>query len=119
MPMRAIVQRHKRKKVQAVANLKPSEIFLAVHRLDDSVYFRRLDREEFAILKELGEGRTLGRALELASRNTQIPLAERPGEVARWFHAWAALRSRWPREWLLSFPSPSVMRVLMKAPDAT
>jgi hypothetical protein len=87
----AFNERQKRKKVRAVANLKPSEIFLAVHRLDYSVYFRRLDREEFVILKELGAGRTLNRALELAMHNAQIPPAERPGEVERWFHAWAAL----------------------------
>jgi Putative DNA-binding domain len=87
----AFSEGRKQKRVRAVASLKPSEIFLAVHRLDYSVYFRRLDREEFVILKELGAGRTLGRVLELAMRKTQIPPTERPGEVGRWFQAWAAL----------------------------
>ena len=49
----AFNERHKQKRVRAVARLKPSTIFLAVHRLDDSVYFRRLEHEEFLILKEL------------------------------------------------------------------
>ena len=87
----AFNERRKRKRVQAVANLKPSEIFLAVHRHDDSVYFRRLDREEFLILKELRAGRTLSPVLELAMRRTRIPPAERPIQVGRWFHAWAVL----------------------------
>jgi hypothetical protein len=87
----AFNERRKRKRVQAVAHLKPSEIFLAVHRLDDSVYFRRLDREEFVILKELRAGRTLNRAIELALRKTLIQPAERAVQVERWFHSWAAL----------------------------
>jgi len=46
----AFNERHKQKRVRAVARLKPSTIFLAVHRIDDSVYFRRLELEEFLIL---------------------------------------------------------------------
>ena len=87
----AFNESRKRKRVRAVANLKPSEIYLAVHRLDYSVYFRRLDREEFVILKELGAGKALNRVLGLAFRGTQIPPAECPIQVERWFHAWAAL----------------------------
>jgi len=46
----AFQERRKRKRVRAVAQLKPTPIFLAVHRIDYSVYFRRLEREEFHIL---------------------------------------------------------------------
>jgi hypothetical protein len=87
----AFNERRKRKKVLAVARLKPSPIFLAVHRLDDSVYFRRLDREEFVILKELRAGKTLDRAVESALRKSVIPADDRPETVQRWFHTWAAL----------------------------
>lgn len=87
----AFNERHKRKGVRAVANLEPSEIFLAVHRIDYSVYFRRLEREEFRILRELHAGRTLNRAIELALRKTRIPPAERPTQIERWFYGWAAL----------------------------
>src|ERR1700676_4185852 len=47
----AFSESKKRRRVRATAQLKPSEIFLAVHRVDESVYFRRLDREEFEILQ--------------------------------------------------------------------
>ena len=57
-------ERHKLKRVSAVAQLKPSAIFLAVHRLDEDVYFRRLDRAEFAILSALHAGKTLNAAIE-------------------------------------------------------
>lgn len=87
----AFNERRKRKKVLAVARLKPSPIFLAVHRLDDSVYFRRLDREEFFILKELRGGKTLNRAIDTGLRRSKISPAERPATVQHWFQTWATL----------------------------
>jgi hypothetical protein len=98
----AFVAQRKRKHVSAVARLRPSPIFLAVHRHEDSVYFRRLDREEYEILAGLREGKTLQRAVEHALLRSPIPAAERAETVQHWFHTWAsfgwfcrpALRSR-------------------------
>ena len=87
----AFTERRKRKRVLAVARLRPSPIFLAVHRLDDSVYFRRLEREEFLILSKLRDGKKLNHAIESALRHSSIGPAHRPAMVERWFHAWAAL----------------------------
>ena len=87
----AFQERRKRKKVQATAKLRPGDIFLAVHRFDDSVYFRRLDPEEFAILSALRKGKPLDKAIEMALRKTSIPLEESPATVQRWFQNWAAL----------------------------
>jgi hypothetical protein len=84
-------ERHKRKRVSAVAKLKPSPIFLAVHRLDEDVYFRRLDREEFAILSALHAGKSLNAAIESALRHSPIALADRAAHVEKWFHTWSAL----------------------------
>src|SRR5580658_913093 len=66
----AFSERHHRKRVSAVARLKPQEIFLAVHRMDDSVYFRRLQAEEFAILRGLRGGKPLNSAVESALRKS-------------------------------------------------
>jgi hypothetical protein len=87
----AFQERHKRKRVQAVAKLKPAEIFLVVHRVDDSVYFRRIEREEFVILSALRDGRALGKAIEAAFRKSRVPAEERAGMVQQWFQNWAAL----------------------------
>jgi hypothetical protein len=87
----AFTERRKRKKVQAVAKLKPGNIFLAVHRIENSVYFRRIQREEFAILTALRQGKTLGKAIETALRKTSIAVEERPSAVQRWFQNWATL----------------------------
>jgi len=87
----AFQERHKRKRVQAVAKLKPAEIFLAVHRVDDSVYFRRIAREEFAILRALRDGKALGKAIETAFRKSRVPTEERAALVQQWFQNWATL----------------------------
>ena len=87
----AFSERHHRKRVSAVARLKTEPIFLAVHRMDDSVYFRRLEAEEFAILHGLRSGKPLNSAVESALRKSSIPAEERPAHVQRWFQTWAAL----------------------------
>jgi hypothetical protein len=87
----AFQERHKRKRVQAVAKLKPAEIFLAVHRVEDSVYFRRIDREEFVILRALRDGKALGKAIEEAFRASQVPVQDRASQVQQWFQNWSML----------------------------
>jgi len=87
----AFQEKHKRKRVQAVAKLNPAEIFLAVHRVDDSVYFRRMEREEFVILRALRDGKSLGKAIEAAFRKSRVPSGERAESVQKWFQNWAAL----------------------------
>jgi Putative DNA-binding domain len=87
----AFQERRKRKRVQAVAKLKPSPIFLAVHRIDYSVYFRRIEPEEYAILRALREGQTLAEAIDAAFRKSAIPPEERAASVQQWFQNWATL----------------------------
>src|SRR6516225_10929259 len=87
----AFNERQRRKKVSAVARLKPAAVYLAVHRVDFFVYFRRLEREEFTILQALQKGRTLDRAVELGFRPSAIPMSERPDHAAAWFQNWASL----------------------------
>jgi Putative DNA-binding domain len=84
-------EHRKRKRVRAVAKLKPAQIFLAVHRIDYSVYFRRIDQEEFAILTALRQGKALGAAVESAFRKSAVPMDERPAKVQSWFAAWSGL----------------------------
>jgi hypothetical protein len=87
----AFQEHRKRKRVRAVAKLKPAPIFLAVHRIDYSVYFRRLDQEEFSILTALRHGETLAAAVEWAFRRSKIAPEERPRRVQTWFETWSTL----------------------------
>jgi hypothetical protein len=84
-------EHRKRKRVRAVAKLKPAPIFLAVHRIDYSVYFRRLDQEEFAILTALRQGKTLSAAVVSAFRKSTVAPEERPAKVQTWFQTWSTL----------------------------
>lgn len=84
-------ERRKHKRVQAVAKLKPAEIYLVVHRVDYIVYFRRIDREEFLILSALRQGKPLGKAIEIAFRKSSLARQERASSVQTWFQHWAAL----------------------------
>jgi hypothetical protein len=87
----AFSERHKTKRVAAVARMKPSPIFLAVHRMDEEVYFRRLEPEEFAILSSLREGKPLNAAIEAALRKSATPADARPLLVQKWFQTWSTL----------------------------
>ncbi len=87
----AFEERRKRKHVRAVAKLKPGAIFLVVHRIDNSVYFRRIEAEEFSVLTALRQGKTLEKAIDAAFRKSAIPLDERAASVQQWFQNWATL----------------------------
>jgi hypothetical protein len=87
----AVQERKKRSKVRAVAKLEPAQIFLAVHRLDFSVYFRRIAPEDFLLLSALRSGKTIARAIELAFRKSAVPAADRAAFVQHSFQTWATL----------------------------
>ena len=63
-------------------SLKPQAIFLVVHRIENSVYFRRIEPEEFAVLAALRQGKKLGKALGAAFRNSAMPVEQRAAVVA-------------------------------------
>lgn len=87
----AMAERQKRKKASAVARLKPVPTYLVVHRVDNSVYFRRLEREEFGILSALHKGRALERAIECGFRASRTPTEQQASDASAWFRNWAAL----------------------------
>jgi len=87
----AVQERRKRSTVRRVAKLEPAEIFLAVHRLDFSVYFRRIEPEDFSLLSALQTGKTIERAIQLAFRKSTVPAADRAAFVQHSFQTWATL----------------------------
>ena len=91
MASNAFHERKKRKKVRAVAKLKPAQIFLVVHRMDYSVYFRRIEPEQFLLLSALRKGDSILAAIESAFTKSKIPEADRGPLVQHWFQTWATL----------------------------
>ena len=68
---------------------KPERIFLAVHRADNTVYFKRIDKEAFTILAALRDGMTLSNAVDevdWSGRNIEEAMAD----VQKWFAYWSA-----------------------------
>ena len=65
--------------------------WLAVHRAENSLYYRRITREEYQTLKAIASGLGLGEALEAGFRRSRIALAARPSALQEWFAHWARL----------------------------
>jgi hypothetical protein len=73
----------------AVPRLRPRPIWLAVHRVDLSVYYRRIGREEFQTLEAIRSGSPLGEAIEAGFVGSRIPEHKRGARVQEWFSDWA------------------------------
>jgi hypothetical protein len=87
----AVQERRKRKGVQAVSRPRPTPISLVVHRVDYSVYFRRVATEEFKLLSALAQGRSIGQAVESAFRGSKMAPESRATFVGQSFQNWAQL----------------------------
>jgi len=59
----------------------PGRIYLAVHRHQDSVYYKRLAREDYLLLHAIEEGATLGEALEAAFTESALSENDRPAHI--------------------------------------
>ncbi len=68
---------------------EPERIYLAVHRVEGSVYFKRVDREAFTILSALREGKPLSEAVDAVDWSDR-PLEEASANVQQWFAYWSA-----------------------------
>jgi hypothetical protein len=64
-------------------------IWVVAHRIENSVYYRDLIREEFLTLRAIQQGLTLGEALEAGFVGTRKPLSRWPKMVQHWFADWA------------------------------
>ena len=68
---------------------KPESIFLAVHRADNSVYFKRIDKEAYTILCALRNGKSLSDAVDAVDWSGR-PFEEASADVQQWFAYWSA-----------------------------
>ncbi len=82
----AMAEHSRKKATKKVPRPRGKQVWLAVHRHNQSVYYKRLDPAAFALLGALQSGQTLAQACEAAA-----PLAE--GDFAvqlrDWFTQWA------------------------------
>jgi len=74
-------------------------VYVAVHRFDDVVYYRRLERESFYILTGLRKGDSIGTAIERGFERSILTAEDYQAGLANWFAIWAELG------WLCGVPS--------------
>jgi hypothetical protein len=82
----AMEQNQRRKKTRVTHRLKRRVNFLAVHRYQDGIFYKQLERGQFVLLSALQNGDSLERACaRLAGLNL-------PGEtIGKWFANWSSL----------------------------
>ncbi len=78
------------KAVRRVADLEPTELWLAVHRQEFTVYYKRLRPEEFRMLKAMEARKPLGEVFNVFEDSSMAD-EERPGYLQECFHQWAVL----------------------------
>ena len=79
----------KRRAIQKVGRASTEQIFVAVHRVDSSVYYRRLEPDEFSLLEALRAGRPILRAIQEVFGESTRTAEEIPGLLESWFGVWA------------------------------
>ncbi len=71
--------------------LRRHSIWLAAHRVDDSVYYLRLKREEFLTLSAIRAKMPLGDAVEAGFVGSTMAASRRTHLLRKWFATWAEL----------------------------
>jgi hypothetical protein len=74
-----------------VALPEAARTHVAVHRLEGTIYFKRLEPAAFKILTAIRAGRTLSQALAAGIPRAQSLRADWPEKVQRWFRTWMEL----------------------------
>ena len=79
---------------------RSGRFLLAVHRVDTTVHYRRLEPDEFQILLGIREGKSLADAIDCAAAQTALAIFEFESRIEGWFAAWSRLG------WLCSLRLP-------------
>jgi len=91
-----------------IPRLRRRATWVAAHRVDMTVYYRRLLREEFLTLTAIAEGKPLVDAIGAGFADSRIPEAHRAKCIQEWFATWAELG------WICA---PELDETLLAAPE--
>jgi len=86
----ALKQKHDKTTRRAV-HLMPDRIFVAVHRLDETVYYRRLAHKEYLVLEAISGQISIREAIEGAFEASSASVEEQETMLEEWFANWARL----------------------------
>ena len=85
----AVAERDHHRTVRRYRRLKPQPIHLATYRSEDTVWYRRLDPDEYRLLEALREGLPIGEAIEKMMQSSALSEEQLGAAVQQWFAAWA------------------------------
>ena len=80
-----------RTRVRHYSKPEPEPVYLAVHRADESVYYKRLQIESYRMLKALSQEAPLSEAIESAFESSLMLDENRVPALQEWFANWAEL----------------------------
>lgn len=81
----------KRKEARIVAKPARDPVYLAVHRQQNTVYYKRLTAEAFDLLRALRSGKTLAAACDVAFVGKAFTPEEAASLIREWFADWMEL----------------------------
>jgi hypothetical protein len=85
----AVSEKRPRARAQKVKWPRPAKTFLAVHRQDNSVWYKRLEPEAYRICHALAQGLTLEEAIRRALGRRKVDETF-GGKLQAWFAQWAS-----------------------------
>jgi hypothetical protein len=91
MASNTVSQSRSRRLMRGGSRLRQEPIFLAVHRFDLTVYYRRIAPEEYNLLNALRRGQSIGEAVATALAHSSASVEDQGSMLKSWFAAWAEL----------------------------
>jgi len=79
------VSRRKQRSSPRLPRMRRSPVSLAVHRFENSVYYRRIDHEAFLLLSALQRRSTLAEAIDAAFAGSKLSSEEQAGKIQEIF----------------------------------
>ncbi|HEY1743131.1 MAG TPA: DNA-binding domain-containing protein [Granulicella sp.] len=66
-------------------SMRRTKIYLAIHRFDNSVYYRRIEREAYLLLSALQQRKTLAESIDHAFANSKLSPEEQAARIQQCF----------------------------------
>ena len=82
---------HSARRRKVIKMPKRERVYLAVHRYDNSLFYKRLEPEAFAILTGLGRGLSVEETCTRAIARSKCKKVNWPKQLKNWFDDWSSL----------------------------
>jgi hypothetical protein len=79
------VAKRRTKRRTPLPPMRRSATYLAVHRFDDTVYYRRLEHEAYLMMSSLQQGSALGEAIETAFAKSKLTAVQQADKIQAYF----------------------------------